>query len=77
MDNHVGLADEGSDQFPIPHVAVPKTDSLVIEDVKVYRQIFNVSGIGKGIENDNLIIWIFVIEMPHKITPNETRTTRH
>jgi hypothetical protein len=71
MDHDVGLGNKGINQFSISHVSVPEDEPFSFVVVDIHRQILNASGIGEGVENDDLVIKIFMVEVPDKITSHK------
>src|SRR2546423_15598322 len=72
MDHYVRLAHQRAHQFAVANIAVPKL--IAIGTHRAVRGVLNVTGIGQGIDYEQLVVGIFLVEMPHQVTADEART---
>ena len=74
MQDDVGPANQRIDDIGVQHIAVPEFKPVLVETV--LWQIVDAPGIGQRIEDDDLVVGIFFIEVADEVAADESGAPR-
>src|SRR5262249_41905502 len=71
--DHVGAGDQRVDELTVADVTVPELVAIRLPGA--VGQIGDAAGISQGVEHENPVLRILVVEVAGKVAPDESRST--